>query len=221
MTVLASQPALHTPQRTDRVLPLVAGDHLTRAEFERRYAALPNVKKAELVDGVVFMPSPVGNTHSTAHAAVVGWLFAYCIATPGVRLGDNATVRLDADNEVQPDALLRLDKDGRSRVDADDLIAGAPELVVEIASSSASYDLHEKLHVYRRNGVQEYIVWRTLDRVLDWFVLEAGRYTPQTPDEYGRLHSRIFPGLTLAVGALLAGDLAAVLAAQRSTAGHK
>jgi Uma2 family endonuclease len=141
MTVLAQQPAVHIPQRNDRVLPLEAGDHLTRAEFERRYSALPNVKNAELVDGVVFMPSPVGNTHSSAHAAIVGWLFAYCAATRGVRLGDNVTVRLDATSEVQPDACLRLDKGGRSRVDADDFIAGAPELVVEVAANSASYDL--------------------------------------------------------------------------------
>jgi Uma2 family endonuclease len=90
---------------------------------------------------------------------------------------------------------------------------------VEVAASSASYDLHEKLEAYRRNGVQEYIVWRTLDSALDWFVLEAGHYVPQKPDEHGRLHSGIFPGLTLAVDALVAGDLAAVLATQLGTDG--
>lgn len=198
-------------------LPLESGDRLTRAEFERRYEAMPHLKKAELIEGVVYMPSPVHfENHSEPHANIIGWLVAYRAATPGVRLGDNATVRLDLDNEFQPDALLRLDSalGGTSRVSDDDYIEGPPELIVEIAASSASYDLHDKLKVYRRNGVQEYLVWRVYDEELDWFRLSEDEYLPLSPDAEGIIHSQVFPGLRLAATALLDGDLPTVLAAQ-------
>src|SRR5438477_2413168 len=125
-----------------------------------------------------------------------------------MRLLDNATVRLDLDNEPQPDATLRIapEAGGRSRISEDDYIEGAPELIVEIAASSASYDLHDKLHAYRRNGVQEYLVWRVRDQQIDWFVLTEGEYLPAIPDESGVIHSQVFPGLRLAVSALLADD---------------
>lgn len=195
--------------------PLESGDRLTRAEFERRYEAMPRAKKAELIEGVVHMPSPVRfMSHSQPHAYIIGWLAVYAAANPEVRLGDNATVRLDADNEVQPDALLCLDegKGGKSRISRDDYIEGAPELVVEIAASSASIDLHDKKRVYRRNGVQEYIVWQIYDGRITWFYLNEGAYQELTPDEDGIIRSRVFPGLWLAAAALLTGDLAAVLA---------
>ncbi|MFQ5612013.1 MAG: Uma2 family endonuclease [Anaerolineae bacterium] len=194
--------------------PLESGDRLTRPEFERRYQAMPHIKKAELVEGVVYMPSAVRISHARAHAQVITWLGVYCAATPGVELGDNATVRLDADNEVQPDALLRLDpaQGGISQVSADDYLEGPPELVVEIAGSSASYDLHDKLNVYRRTGVQEYLVWRIYDKQLDWFRLDEGRYVRLEPDAAGVIDSRVFPGLNLDVAALLEGELARVLA---------
>ncbi|HFD38222.1 MAG TPA: Uma2 family endonuclease, partial [Anaerolineae bacterium] len=131
--------------------PLVHGDRLTRYEFERRYRAMPHVKEAELIEGVVYTPTPVSNRHSQAHGQITTWLGIYCAATPGVHLNDNATVRLDLDNEPQPDALLRLDETlgGRSRIGPDDYIEGAPELIAEIAASSASYDLHDKMNAYR------------------------------------------------------------------------
>ena len=194
------------------------GDRLTRAEFERRYEARPDLKKAELIEGVVHMPSPTRfRNHGRPQGALVGWLFAYAAATPGVQLGDNSTVRLDLDNEPQPDAALFIDPEagGQARVDEDDYIEGAPELVAEIAASSASYDLHDKLHAYRRNGVREYLVWRTLDRRFDWFELVDGVYRPRPPDAAGLVSSGVFPGLRLAVDALLRDDLAAVVDAQQ------
>jgi Uma2 family endonuclease len=189
------------------------GEHLTREEFHARYAAMPDGVRAELVEGVVYMSSPARRLHGQPRAMVVGWLAAYA-ATPGVEVLAVTTVRLDPDNEVEPDALLRIDTSygGQSRVDDEGYIAGPPELVVEIAASSSAYDLHEKKNAYRRNGVQEYVVWRVYDHALDWFVLEAGRYGTQAPDEQGVYASRVFPGLRLAGAALLAGDLAAVLA---------
>ena len=196
-------------------LPLENGDRLTRQEFERRYTAMAHIKKAELIEGVVYVASPVrANRHGSPHADIIGWLFVHKAATPGVYLADNTTVRLDADNEPQPDALLRIEPEvgGNSRISDDDYVEGTPELIAEIAASSASYDLNDKLNAYRRNGVQEYIVWQSYENRLDWFRLQEGRYVALQPDEAGIIRSEIFPGLWLAVNGLREGDMAGVLA---------
>ena len=140
------------------------------------------------------------------------WLSLYAFDTPGVRLSANASVRLDWNNEPQPDTLLRIDPGGRSQLDEDGYLIGAPELVVEVAASSASRDLNEKLAVYERHGVQEYLVWRTVDQCIDWFERVEGTYQPLPVDDHGVVHSHVFPGLALAVDALLANDLARVRA---------
>jgi Uma2 family endonuclease len=201
--------------------PLENGDHLTRAEFERRYSALPALKKAELVEGVVYVGSPVRVLHAQPHSALVGWLLVFGAATPGTMVLDNPTVRLDLDNEYQPDAVLRIDaaRGGRSSVSDDGYLEGPPELVVEVAASSASIDRHTKLGVYRRNGVREYLIWQVLDHKLEWFVLRDGEYVALEPDEQGIVQSEQFSGLHLAVAALLRGDFAAVLAAQQAALG--
>jgi Uma2 family endonuclease len=196
-----------------RIPELVAGDRLTRDEFERRYEAMPNVHKAELIEGVVYMPSPVRQgLHARPHSDVVTWLGTYRASTPGVDTGDNGTVRLDLDNEPQPDAFMRLVTGGRSTISSDDYVEGAPELVAEVAASTASYDLHDKRNAYRRNGVREYVVVRTEDRAIDWFVLRRGRYEALAAGADGFLRSHAFPGLWLDPAALLRGDLARVLA---------
>ena len=199
----------------DALLALENGDRLTRAEFERRYGAMLHLKKAELIEGVVYVPSPVRHhQHGSPHAHLIVWLGQYVAHTPGVEVGDNSSVRLDLDNEPQPDALLFIDPDcgGQVRISADGIIEGAPELVAEVASSSVSYDLHAKLHVYRRSGVREYIVWRVLDREIDWFVLRAGQYERLPVDAQGLLRSQGFAGLWLDPAALVRGDLATILA---------
>ena len=127
--------SLKVQATTTQILPLENGDRLTRLEFERRYTAMPKLKKAELIEGIVYMGSPVrAKSHGQPHAAIMAMLSAYWIATPGVSLLDNATVRLDLDNEPQPDALLRIESGGRSIVSDDDYVEGAPELIVEIAA---------------------------------------------------------------------------------------
>ena len=199
----------------EAIPPLENGDTLTRAEFERRYEAMPHLKKAELIEGVVYVPSPVRHSyHGHQHAHLINWLGHYEAHTPGVEVSDNVTVRLDLDNEPQPDALLFIDPacGGHALIDADGYIEGAPELVAEVASSSVSYDLHAKLRVYRRNGVREYIVWRVLDQEIDWFVLCSGQYERLPLDTEGLYRSEIFSGLWLDPAALLRGDLATVLA---------
>jgi hypothetical protein len=195
-------PESHTP-------PLRNGDRLTWPEFERRYRAMPHTQKAELIEGVVYMPSPVSDDHAGPHFNLIGWLAQYAAGTPGVVGGDNGTLRLDLDNAPQPDAFLRIraSHGGQARVDADGYVVGAPELVAEVAASSVSLDLHAKLHVYRRHAVREYLVWRVEDRAIDWFTLREGRYEPlplTPPDLY---QSRVLPGLWLDPAALVRGDL--------------
>jgi Uma2 family endonuclease len=209
-----------TPSKPQRVKPsiippLQPGDRLTRAEFERRYDATPNLKKAELIDGVVIMPPPVSaGGHSSPHFRLITLLGVYEAATPGVEGGDNGSLRLDLDNMPQPDAFLRIIEScgGQSRIDDDDYVDGAPELIAEIAATSASYDLHDKMNVYRRNGVKEYIVWRTFDRAIDYFILRDGRYDALAPAARGILQSQVFPGLWLDRASLIAGDLQKVSA---------
>ncbi|MCP4352467.1 MAG: Uma2 family endonuclease [Desulfobacterales bacterium] len=192
--------------------PLKTGDWLTADEFERRYNAMPDVKNAELIEGVVYMGSPVGADHSSSHGEIMGWLGMYCFATPGLKIHDNGTLRIDAENEYQPDAILRIEFSGGSVVSKDGYLEGAPELVAEIAVTSASHDLKEKKKVYQRIGVQEYIVWQVRKNSLDWFYLESGEYMLLKPDADGVIHSRVFPGLCLPPDALLKRNLAGVAA---------
>jgi Uma2 family endonuclease len=202
---------LQQPARSIPVPALESGDRLTRAEFERRYAATPEKFKAELIEGIVYVASPVRVFHGVPHAALITWLGVYRAATPGVSAIDNTTTRLDLDNEPQPDALLRIQVGGTSTIGDDGYIEGAPELVAEIASSSATIDLGAKKNAYRRNGVQEYLVWQTFENRLSWFRLESEEFVLVEPDADGMIRSSIFPGLWLAVPALLDGNTIEVL----------
>ena len=198
------------PRRSATIPPLANGDRLTRQEFERRYANMPELKKAELIEGIVYMPSPVRfGHHGSPHAILVTWAGHYVARTPGLGFADNSTARLDEDNETQPDLLMLLPPHagGRAKVDADDYVTGPPDLVCEIAASTVSIDLHAKLNAYRRNGVREYLVWRTEDEAIDWFVLREGRFDPLAAPADGFLRSETFPGLWLDPAALLRGDL--------------
>ncbi len=196
--------------------PLENGDRLSRAEFERRYDAMPDLKKAELIEGIVHMGSPVGfRRHSKPHFDLIAWLGQYQSATPGIVGGDNGSIKLDLANMPQPDIFLMIlpENGGRATIGVDDFIEGGPELVIEIASSSASHDLHAKLEVYRRNGAREYLVWKVRDQSFNWFVLRDGVYVRIEPAADGMLRSEIFPGLWLDPEAMLRGDLPAVFRA--------
>ena len=222
MSAVTQSPAITqaVPSPSDaEVLPLENGDRLTRDEFERRYHAMPQVKKAELIEGIVHMPSPVRlKKHGQPHSDLVTWLGTYRAGTPGVLQGDNSTTKLDLDNEPQPDVLLMIDpaSGGQAKLSPDDYVEGAPELVCEVAASSANIDLHAKLNAYRRNGVREYVVWVVGERDVRWFVLAEGRYDRLPPDADGLLRSRVFPGLWLDPAALVGGDMARVLDVARA-----
>jgi len=206
--------AIPNPTKTQRIPRLENGDHLSAGEFMERYEAMPGLKKAELIDGVVYVPSPTRwNLHAVPHQAMSTWLGNFWANTPGTQAGDNGTLRLDLENVPQPDlALIVLPSHGgQAEIDDDYYIAGAPELVGEISSSSKSIDLNSKLRLYLRNRVQEYIVWRVEDEVIDWFIQRHGRFERIEPDPAGIIQSEVFPGLWLDPQALIKLDLVRVL----------
>ena len=194
--------------------PLENGDHLSRAEFERRYTADTDIKKAELIEGIVYVASPLRfEPHAEPHSNINAWLAVYKAFTPGLRLGDTPTLRLDFDNEPQPDLVLFLEQrvGGQVVISRDGYLEGTPELIVEVAASSTAIDSGTKKRTYRRNGVQEYIIWQSYEKRVDWFQLVEGEYQLMLPDEQGIVRSNIFPGLWLAVNELLNGNMIAVL----------
>jgi Uma2 family endonuclease len=200
---------------TSPPVPLESGDRLTRVEFHKRYLARPDIYKAELVDGVVYVTTRVTAAHGEATAALAGWVGTYAAYRPNVRAALHVTTLMGANSEVQPDVLAFRDEgsNGHIHVTPDDYFQGAPELIIEAATSSASYDLHDKKRVYERDGVEEYIVWQLFENRIDWFRLRDGAYVRVEPDANGVIESEAFPGLRLNIPKMLAGDYAGVLAA--------
>lgn len=195
--------------------PLQPGDFLTRAEFERRYHNHPELKKAELIEGIVYMPSPVSAAyHGDPHFGLITWLGVYAASVPGLLGSDNATLRLDNVNDPQPDVLLRLDEehDGRSRLDEDGYLEGPVEFIVEVAASSASYEMNQKKATYARHGISEYLVVLTHEQRVAWFVLRDHGYEELKPNTDGIWRSATLPGLWLQESAIWDNDLAAMLA---------
>lgn len=215
MIAVIEEPKGQPAAQVDSALHLENGDHLTASEFLRRYEGMPEVKKAELVGGIVYMASPIRvDQHGEPDGLVQTWLGNYSIATLGVKHAANATVRLGADDVLQPDAFLRIVPEcgGIARIDAKGYLIGPPELAVEVAASSVSIDTREKLNSYRRAGVREYLVWRTHEKALDWWYLEQDDYVLMPPDSNGTIKSRAFSGLWLDPKSLLDQNGSAVMA---------
>jgi Uma2 family endonuclease len=202
-----------SPNAASGIVPLHNGDVLNQPTFHERYAAMPPGFRAELIGGVVFVPSPATNWHAVHHGDVITWLGYYRIHTPGVEMLDNGTVMLDEDNEPQPDGVLRLDESvgGATHVTDEGYVVGAPELHAEIAFTSASIDLHQKRREYERTGVREYLVVLVQDRAVRAFRLDGARYVDFPHDADGVWRSQVFPGLWLNVQALLDRDGVALL----------
>lgn len=198
----------HAAQVKLRIPPLEAGDHLDQPTFHERYKAMPPAFRAELIGGVVIVPSPLSLGHGFHHALVMAWLVNYWIATPGTKAGDNMTTILSETSEPQPDGALIIDpaSGGQTGVSEDEYITGPPELIVEVASSSASIDLHAKRRDYEQAGVLEYVVVVLRQSVIRWFVLQDGTYQEISADADGIFRSRVFPGLWLHTNALLQLD---------------
>jgi Uma2 family endonuclease len=185
------------------VCPFENGDRLTQAEFHRRYEACPEGIKAELIGGIVYMPSPLRHPHGTYHPELSGVLWLYKGATPGVEVGDNLTTILGDESEPQPDLALRIlpEFGGQSRTNEDQYVVGPPEFVAEIAHSSRAIDMHQKRADYQDAGVREYLVLCVEEQELHWFHFKARRRI--TANGHGIYRSRVFPGLWIDRPALL------------------
>ena len=188
--------------------PLVAGEHLDQPTFHERYEAMPDGAWAELVGGVVYMPSPVRNEHGDFDDDVSYWYGHYKRFTKGLRSGKNSTVILDEIGETQPDGHLRIPEDlgGQTRIERG-FIVGSPELVVEIARSSRHFDLNEKRSDYERARVQEYLVIELDPNRIHWFKRQGDHFVELAPGADGISRSEVFPGLWLDPEALFAQDL--------------
>lgn len=195
-----------------KVPPLAAGDNLTRQEFLRRWEAHPEIKWAELIGSIVYMPSPLSGEHGDHDNHVSLWLGTYAAYTPGTKASNNATT-LMLEDAPQPDVSLRIipSAGGRTSI-VDKLLAGALELIAEICRSSAAYDLHQKLELYQEAGVTEYVAVLLFERQIRWFRLHKGKYQLLQMPTDGIWRSQVFPGLWLNNMAMLSEDMPNVLA---------
>jgi Uma2 family endonuclease len=203
--------------------PLLEGDSLTSDEFLRRWDAIPDLKHAELIDGIVYIPSPVRLKHQEFQSFLNGWLNFYAIDTRGCRPGAEGTWLMGENQVPQPDIMLRIlpEYGGQSRVEGL-YPAGAPELIVEVAVSSRSRDFGAKKRLYERMGVREYLIAVPREeQLLSWALTPEG-FQPLEPVD-GVFQSNFFPGLWLDLAALWDLDLQrmnAVLQQGLATPGH-
>lgn len=221
-TVAATSESATAQSSIAKTPPLENGDRLTRAEFYRRWEAMPKLRCAERIEGVVYMAAAVRRkSHGHPHGQLMTWLGNFEAETPGTEMGDAATIQLDPDNDPQPDGYLLIVPEcgGQCRFTDDDYIENGPELIVEVSASSASRDLHQKFNVYRRNGVKEYLVWKTLEQEIVWFRLQDDFYVEVKADDHGVFKSEVFPGLWLDAPAMIRGDLKQVLTTLRQGIG--
>jgi Uma2 family endonuclease len=189
------------------VPPLCEGDHLDQPTFHERYEAMPPGVRAELIGGIVFMPSPLKAPHGRTHIRVSQWLASYVDATPGTNAFDNTTAILGPRSEPQPDNLLIIEAPGRGQMqEVNEYLTGAPEWVGEVASSSEALDLHRKRDDYERAGVKEYVVVALRQQSVFWFVRRNGAFVDLPPGPDGIFRSEVFPGIWLDPAALLRGD---------------
>jgi Uma2 family endonuclease len=198
-TNLATTPTLET------------GDNLTRAEFLRIWEKLPHIKRAELIGGIVYMPSPQRREHGNNGRHVSTWLGTYEAFTPGCEGGDHTT-SLIGEECLQPDGYLALLPECGGKSWGKKYVEGAPELIAEVSFSTASIDLHQKFDVYEKAGVQEYLVVLLKKKQVRWHRLVRGKYKLLRPDAAGVYRSHVFPGLWLDSKALFKNDLVRVLA---------
>jgi Uma2 family endonuclease len=199
--------------------PLCDGDHLTRDEFMRRWEVMPDLNWAELISGVVYMPSPISVIHGDYHVRLTGWLWTYAAATPGCAANSASTWLMTADSAPQPDLALRIlpEFGGQSTIEGK-YAAGAPELIVEVSHTTSIKDTGVKLRLYERSGVREYLIVRPAKQKLIWNVLVQGKFQELAADHDSLFRSRMFPGLWLNPAQLWNNDLAGMAATVRQGA---
>jgi hypothetical protein len=190
------------------------GDRLSRDEFERRYDAMPDLKKAVLIEGVVYLMPEHGHYHlGEARAKLIGWMGQYEYRIQGIEGSCNGSIRMEPESMAQPDVTLFLlpENGGRVLISDDDYLEGGPELVAHVVASRASYPRHANLSLYRRNGIRECLFWSVLDRDIEWLALREHGYDALREHEDGILRSEVSPGLWLDPDALIEDDCPALI----------
>ncbi len=189
--------------------PPIAGERLSRDEFFERWERLPDLKRAELIGGIVYMPSPLSKRHSSGECLCIYCVRHYSAHTVGCESGCHASWFM-LEDMPQPDAFLCISPKhgGQSGMDRNnrDYPEGAPELIIEVCVSSAAYDLGPKLKLYERAGVKEYIAVLMKSPEIVWHRLEEGKFRVVQPDHDEIFRSAVFPGLWLDTDALLRED---------------
>ena len=199
------------------VAPFEDGDVLDQPTFHKLYEAAPEGFRAELIGGVVHLPSPVSMRHGKPHLALGVWLGLYSAETDGTEAFIDITTIMASDSEPQPDVSLIISPEaGGQTASEDDYLTGSPELAVEISHTTTLVDLHAKKQMYEKYGVREYIVVETKRRAIHWFLRRDGHFVAIKPGADGLLKSRVFPGLWLDPAALFERSPKRVLAALRS-----
>jgi len=201
-----SSRTLKPRKRDERGIPLLnPGDRLSQPEFHRRYETYPDDTRFELIGGIVYMMAPAGFEHGRSGYDLTGILWAYERATPGVVGATGPTVILGESSEPEPDLVLMIapDHGGRTRlkqINHKHYIEGPPELIVEVAHSTITFDLNAKRKDYQRGGVHEYIVLCLPQPSVKWFDLQQD--DELSIGEDGVLRSIAFPGLWIDAPAL-------------------
>jgi hypothetical protein len=207
--------------------PLADGQLVSLEEFEQRFDATPDLKHAELLDGVAYLRHDGRAFAGSCRAALIGWLGVYSASTRFLLPGAHGHVALDDRNELQPDAILavRPEAGGTVVLDATGVVRSAPDFAADVFTTTNATLLPKRIAAHERGGTLEYLVWYAEHKCVDWLVRERGEFVAMNPDPAdGLLKSVAFPGLWLDATALLNGDLDTVLAAlQRglASAEHK
>jgi Uma2 family endonuclease len=188
--------------------PLQNGERLDQKTFHVRYEAMPKRVRAELIGGIVYLLAPDNLRHGRVKMRVVHWLTEYEDATPGTEAYANSTAILGEDSETQPDAHLIIppEKGGQMRMNEDEYLEGAPELVAEVALNREAIDLHAKKKDYEKAGVREYVVIVLQQNQIIWYISPKGRFEELALEVDGIFRSGVFPGLWLDPDALLRLD---------------
>jgi len=207
LSAAAQSTAISGPEET-KLPPLENGDRLDQKTFHARYSAMPKHVRAELIGGIVHMPSPLKPRHGAMHMRVNHWLVEYKDATPGTEVYDNTTAILGEESELQPDAYLIIapETGGQMRMNEDEYLEGAPEFVAEVALSREAIDLHGKRDDYEQAGVREYLVVALRQNQVFWFISRNGQFEDLPLGSDGIYRSEMFPGLWLDPAALLRRD---------------
>jgi hypothetical protein len=203
---MRAESAARVAKRTPFVAPFRNGDRMDQKTFHALYKQSPPGFMAELIGGIVYMPSPTTFRHGRPHGRVVMWLGNYADGTPGTDFADNTTNILDDASEPQPDAILIVGPEygGQTGLDEEGYVIGPAELVAEVAYSSANIDLHAKRLDYESAGVREYVVVLVEPRRVVWFGRRGTRFVERKAEEDGIFRSAVFPGLWLDPVALFA-----------------